>query len=284
MGIKEQSNPFQLQTPKRHRIDPTPDAEDSQTKYIHTANAMSAPPYNKLKYYTAGTPNGFKPAIVLEELGLPYEVREINFMTNEQKEAWFIEINPNGRIPALKDSDDFRVFESGAIMLYLTDMYDKERKISYEYGTRDYYEELSWLMFQMAGIGPMQGQANHFRAMAPVYSEYAIKRFVDETKRLYSVLEIRLSKADWLAGDKYTIADIANYSWLKFSEILEDIDFNEYPGVQRWMKRIADREAVQRARKVPPSGRSDEEMKQWLKSMIARVEALKGTNKDESKM
>lgn len=106
--------------------------------------------------YTAGTPNGLKPTIVLEELGLSYEHKGINIMANEQKEPWFLEINPNGRIPALKDGD-LRVFESGAIMLYVTDLYDKEKTLTYEYGTDLYYEMMSWLMFQMGGIGPMQG-------------------------------------------------------------------------------------------------------------------------------
>ena len=120
---------------------------------------MSSPPYNQLKYYTAGTPNGLKPAIVLEELGVPYEHQAINIMKNEQKEDWFLAINPNGRIPALKDGE-LRVFESGAIMLYLVDQYDKEKKLGYEYGTDLYYEMMSWVMFQMGGIGPMQGILN----------------------------------------------------------------------------------------------------------------------------
>ncbi|EXJ82976.1 hypothetical protein A1O3_06793 [Capronia epimyces CBS 606.96] len=245
---------------------------------------MSAPPYNKLTYYTAATPNGLKPAIVLEELGVPYEARAIDIRKNEQKEEWFLAINPNGRIPALKDGDDFRVFESGAIMLYLTDMYDKEKKFTYPHGSQDYYEMMSWLMFQMGGLGPMQGQANHFRAMAPVYSAYGIKRYLDETKRLLGVLEIRLSKADWLAGDKYTIADIASFSWARGAPLFLDIDISEFPGVDRWLKRIEERPAVQRAKKVPAgAAMSDEDLKQLLQSMKDRVDALKGTEKDESK-
>ena len=103
---------------------------------------MSSPPFNALTLYTAGTPNGFKPVIVLEELGLKYDVKPINIMTNEQKQDWYLEINPNGRIPALKDGD-LRVFESGAIMLYLTDLYDKEKRFTYEYGSALYYEMVS---------------------------------------------------------------------------------------------------------------------------------------------
>jgi len=240
---------------------------------------MSSPPYNALTLYSAGTPNGLKPAIVLEELGLKYEVKGINIMTNEQKEDWYLEINPNGRIPAMKDGD-LRIFESGAIMLYLTDLYDKDKKFTYDYGTALYYEMMSWLMFQMGGIGPMQGQANHFRAFAPVYSAYGIKRYLDETKRLYGVLEIRLSKADWLAGDKYTIADMANYAWTRGGRLL-DIDMSEFPGVEKWLKRIDDRPAVQRARKVPPSNRTEEEVIKMIQGAKERVDKLKGTNKDE---
>jgi glutathione S-transferase len=128
----------------------------------------------------------------------------------------------------------------------------------------------------------MQGQANHFRAFAPVYSAYGIKRYTDETKRLYGVLEIRLSKADWLAGDKYTIADMANYAWTRFGSWV-DIDMSEFPGVQKWLQRIEERPAVQRARKVPPPGRSDEEMAKMIAGAKERVDKLKGTAKDEPK-
>ncbi|KAJ9629059.1 hypothetical protein H2204_008999 [Knufia peltigerae] len=238
-----------------------------------------APPFNDLKYYTAATPNGLKPAILLEELGLKYETKSIDFRSNEQKEPWFIEINPNGRIPALKDGE-MRVFESGAIMLYLTDMYDKGKQFTYELGTEDYYEMMSWLMFQMGGIGPMMGQANHFRAMAPVYSAYGIKRYIDETKRLFSVLEIRLSKADWLAGDKYTIADMANFSWVRGGPMFLDIDMTEYPGVDKWMKRISERPAVDKAKKVG-AALSEDQLKEMITGMKAKMDAKKGTAEEE---
>jgi hypothetical protein len=115
------------------------------------------PPFNDLTYYTYGTPNGLKPAIVLEELGLHYKVVPIDISKNVQKEDWYLEINPNGRIPALKDGD-MRVFESAAIMMYLADNYDTSEKVTYKHGTPLYYEMLSLLMFQMGGIGPMQGR------------------------------------------------------------------------------------------------------------------------------
>ena len=119
-------------------------------------SSSSQPPFHALTYYTFGTPNGLKPAIVLEELGLDYKSEKVDISKNTQKEQWFLDINPNGRIPALKDGD-MRVFESGAIMLYLNDHYDKENKLGYEKGSKDYYEMLSWLMWQMGGLGPMQG-------------------------------------------------------------------------------------------------------------------------------
>lgn len=118
---------------------------------------MSKPPHNDLTYYTFGTPNGLKPAIVLEELGLKYKVEKIDIMKNTQKEDWFLAINPNGRIPALKDGE-LRVFETGAIMLYLTDHYDPDNKLNYPYGSSEYYEVMSWLMWQMGGLGPMQAR------------------------------------------------------------------------------------------------------------------------------
>jgi glutathione S-transferase len=211
----------------------------------------------------------------MEELGLKYDIKSINIMKNEQKEPDFLEINPNGRIPALKDGN-LRVFESCAIMLYICDHYDPKKEFTYEYGTSLYYEMLSWIMFQMGGIGPMQGQANHFRAMAPVYSEYGIKRYLDETKRLYGVLEIRLSKADWLAGDKYTIADMANYAWTRGGGPWLDIDMSAFPGVQKWLKRIEDRPAVKKARGLPEGGRSEEELLGMIKSMKEKMDTKKG--------
>ena len=118
--------------------------------------SSGGPPFNDLTYYSFSTPNGLKPAITLHELGLKYKPEWVDITKNTQKEQWFLDINPNGRIPALKDGN-MRVFESGAVMLYLTDYYDKDHKISYVQGSSDYYEMVSWLMWQMGGLGPMQG-------------------------------------------------------------------------------------------------------------------------------
>lgn len=126
--------------------------------FFQSGKMSGNPPFHNLTYYTFGTPNGLKPNIVLEELGLQYKKETVDITKNTQKEDWYLAINPNGRIPALKDGD-MRVFETGAIMLYLTDHYDKEGKLNYPNGSREYYEVLSWLMWQMGGLGPMQVSA-----------------------------------------------------------------------------------------------------------------------------
>lgn len=244
-----------------------------------TSRMATSPPYNDLTYYTFGTPNGLKPAIVLEELGLTYKVEKVDISKNTQKEEWYLAINPNGRIPALKDGD-LRVFETGAIMLYLTDHYDKDNTLNYPQGSSEYYEVMSWLMWQMGGLGPMQGQANHFRAMAGVYSEYGIKRYMDETKRLFDVLESRLSKADWLAGNKYTIADIASYSWVRAAPLFLDIQLDGWPGIDKWVKRIAERSAVQKAQKIPEGTMTVEELMQMGEAMRNKIDAMKETKRD----
>ena len=173
-----------------------------------------------IQLLTWGTPNGHKVSILLEELGLKYETKAIDISKNVQKEDWFLKINPNGRIPAIVDrsNNNFPVFESGAIMLYLVEKYDKDHKLSYPQGSDQYWQTVSWLFFQNAGVGPMQGQANHFFRYAPEKIPYAIKRYHDETVRLYGVLEIQLSgkytgvQKEYLAGDgkgKYTWADMS---------------------------------------------------------------------------
>lgn len=234
------------------------------------------PPHQNLTYYTFGTPNGLKPAIVLEELGLRYKVEIIDITKNVQKEQWYLDINPNGRIPALKDGD-LSVFESGAIMLYLTAHYDRENLLNYPYGSSHCYEVISWLMWQMGGLGPMQGQANHFRAMAGTYSEYGIDRYMSETRRLFDVLESRLRESDWLAGDKYTIADIASYSWVRAAPIFLDIQLEGWPGIKKWAECISKRPAVEKARNGSEGSKSSEEWCKIGQSMRDRVDAMKDT-------
>ncbi|KAJ3039149.1 hypothetical protein HDV00_012555 [Rhizophlyctis rosea] len=209
--------------------------------------------------YTWGTPNGHKASIVLEELGLQYDVKPINISTNVQKEEWFLKINPNGRIPAIVDHKrgDFNVFETGAIMLYLAEHYDPEHRI-YPADADARSSVIQWLMFQMAGVGPMQGQANHFYKFAPEKIPYAIKRYQDETLRLYKVLERGLSEPtadgkerEWLSIDnKYSIADIANYSWVRIHDF-SGVSLDEVPKVKAWADKIGARPAVQRGLNVP---------------------------------
>ncbi|MEN5089536.1 glutathione S-transferase N-terminal domain-containing protein [Pseudomonas protegens] len=202
--------------------------------------------------YTAATPNGHKVSILLEELGLPYEVHALSFDKREQKAPAFLKINPNGRIPAIVDRDngDFPVFESGAILVYLAERSGqllptdpKGRSIV-----------MQWLMFQMGGVGPMQGQANVFFRYFPEKLQGAIDRYQHETRRLYEVLDTRLQQVDYLAGD-YSIADIATFPWVRGHE-WSGVSVQGLPALQRWMAALEARPAVQRGLQVPQ--RSDD--------------------------
>ncbi|PLB45875.1 glutathione S-transferase [Aspergillus steynii IBT 23096] len=236
---------------------------------------MSSP---NIDLYTAGTANGFKVSILLEELGLPYKTHALDLGANQQKEEWFLKINPNGRIPAITDGET-RVFESAAILLYLADKYDTERKFSYAPGTAEYAEQLSWLMWQMGGLGPMQGQANHFAAFATVRSDYGIQRYTDETKRLYSVLELRLQESPYLAGDKLTIADLASYPWVMAGPLVLDLDLAEWPALKKWSDSIAEREAVQKGLKIPPPRVPLDQMAEFLAGKKREILARENTDK-----
>ncbi|KAJ5760957.1 hypothetical protein N7520_008113 [Penicillium odoratum] len=232
---------------------------------------------SNITLYSWPTPNGIKASITLEELGLPYKTVPIDISTNIQKEDWFLKINPNGRIPAITDNSQ-RVFESGSIMLYLADKYDTDRKISYAPGTPEHIEQLSWLMFQMGGLGPMQGQANHFRLFAGVRSDYGIKRYIDETKRLISVLESRLQESPYLAGSKYTVADIANYSWVRSAPTALEIDLAEFPAVEKWVNEIGKRDAVVKGANIPDTGRTDADRNEFFKNARAKIDAMNNSD------
>ncbi|MCP2225366.1 MULTISPECIES: glutathione S-transferase family protein [Pseudomonas] len=197
--------------------------------------------------YTAATPNGHKVSIVLEELGLPYTVHALSFDKKEQKSPDFLKINPNGRIPAIVDraNGDFAVFESGAILIYLAELGGK----LLPQDPKGRSVVLQWLMFQMGGIGPMQGQANVFFRYFPEKLQGAIDRYQHETRRLYEVLDTRLQAVEFLAGE-YSIADIATYPWVRGHE-WSGVEVDGLPALQRWMASMEARPAVQRGLLVP---------------------------------
>jgi len=211
--------------------------------------------------YTAPTPNGWKVSIMLEETGLPYSVKPIDLSKLVQKEDWFLRINPNGRIPAIvdRDADDFAVFESGAILLYLAEKTGQLLPSD----PRQRSVAIQWLMFQMGGVGPMQGQANVFFRYAPEKIQYAIDRYHGETKRLYGVLDQRLGEVEYLAGD-YGIADIATWPWVSIHG-WAGVEVDDLPNLQRWIEAVGSRPAVQAGRAVPkPPEKPREEQVQEL--------------------
>jgi GSH-dependent disulfide-bond oxidoreductase len=200
--------------------------------------------------YTWGTPNGHKISIALEELGLEYAVNKIDITRDEQFAPDFLAISPNNKIPALVDTDGpdgrpISIFESGAILIYLAEKTGRLLPAD----PRARIETLQWLMFQMGGIGPMLGQAHHFLRFAPDIVPYAIERYSKEATRLYKVLEQRLNGRDWIAGNGYSIADIATFPWIARHE-WQGIDLARYPNVKRWFDTIAARPAVQRGLEI----------------------------------
>lgn len=199
--------------------------------------------------YSAATPNGYKASIALEEMGLECSLKAIDLSSGAQKEPWFLKVNPNGRIPAIVDHDaaDFTVFESGAILTYLA---EKTGQLMPN-DAKGRSLVMQWLMFQMGGVGPMQGQANVFYRYFPEKIPAVIERYQNETLRLYGVLDERLANSPYLAGDDYTIADIANWAWVRahaWAELtLEGLDH-----LAAWMDKIGDRDAVKRGLENPP--------------------------------
>jgi glutathione S-transferase len=193
-------------------------------------------------------------------------VEKIDIGKMVQKEPWFLEINPNGRIPALTDTftdgKKIRLFESASILEYLAEQYDKNYKISFPKGSRESYECRNWLMFQNAGLGPMQGQANHFVRYAPEKIEYGVNRYVNETRRLYGVLDKHLasSKSGFIVGDHISIADITTIGWV-MSAAWADIEIDEFPHLKAWEEMMMKRDGVERGRHVPSPHSIKEMMK-----------------------
>jgi GST-like protein len=196
------------------------------------------------------TPNGHKVHIMLEECGLPYRAIPVNIGAGDQFKPDFLRISPNNKIPAIVDPEGpdgkpISVFESGAILIYLAGKTGKFLPKS----DRAKYQVLEWLMFQMGSVGPMLGQAHHFRGYAPQKLPYAIDRYTNEAKRLYGVIDKRLAQSAWLGGDAYSIADIATFPWLRSWE-RQGIVLTDYPHLKKWFDAIAARPAVQRGVEV----------------------------------
>ena len=218
--------------------------------------------------YTSATPNGWKASITLEELALDYRVHHIHMDQQEQKEDWYLKLNPNGRIPTIvdHDNDDFAVFESGALMIYLAEKAGKLLPLD----VKGRSTVIQWLMFQMGGIGPMMGQANVFFRYAPEKIPYAIERYQREVRRLFEVLDTRLADNEFLAGD-YSIADIANFSWVwgyKWSGV--SIDGLDH--LARWLDQIGQRDAVKRGQDIP----EPTDLEAMLREADERAEKVRG--------
>jgi GST-like protein len=202
--------------------------------------------------YTWKTSNGRKASIMLEELGVPYEVHPIDINAGAQFDPEFLKISPNNRIPAIVDPNGpggraMAVFESGAILIYLAEKYESPLLPA---EPRARITVIEWLMWQMGGVGPMFGQTHHFNRSAPEDVPYAKKRYMDETRRLYGVMDRRLAEADFLGGHDYSIADIATFPWTVRFE-WQGIDLADFPHVKRWFEAIAARPAVKKGLEVP---------------------------------
>lgn len=199
-----------------------------------------------LQLYSSPTPNGVKISIMLEETGLPYEAHYIDLGKDQTWTPEFLSLNPNGKIPAIIDpggpgGQPLALFESGAILLYLAEKTGRFLPAD----LRGRVEVLQWLFWQVGGLGPMAGQNHHFRNYAPEKVPYAIDRYVKETNRLYGVLDRRLADRRFVAGDDYTIADMASYPWILPEAQGQDID--DFPNLKRWRDEIAARPATARA-------------------------------------
>lgn len=207
--------------------------------------------------YTWPTPNGHKVHIMLEECSLAYNVHAVDIGAGDQFKPDFLKISPNNKMPAMVDQDGpdgkpISIFESGAILMYLAEKTGKFLPTD----RREKYQVIQWLMFQMGGLGPMLGQAHHFLQYAPEPIEYAQARYRNEANRLYSVLDKRLGESEYLAGDTYTIADMAAWPWTRFPE-RQGVERADFPNFVRWFDQIAEREPVEKAVTVLADRRRD---------------------------
>lgn len=226
-----------------------------------------------IRLYTAATMNGYKPVIFLEEAQINYDLTFIDFAKKEQKASDYLKLNPNGRIPTIVDrsNGNFAVFESGAILWYLAEKYD--RFLSHDPKIKS--ETLQWIMFQMGGIGPIMGQAMYFQRIAAPNGEdnpFAISRYVNESRRLLEVLNTRLKGRSWLVGDDYSIADMATYPWAR-AFVWAKVDVGDLTNLKTWFDRIDSRPLTQKALTIPKAqpafwGQADES--EFLKENAAR--------------
>ncbi|CAF0914446.1 unnamed protein product [Rotaria sp. Silwood1] len=227
-------------------------------RFITTTPSRISPIGDKpIQLYSLATPNGQKIGIALEEFGLEYDAHLIDISQDIQYEDWFKKLNPNSKIPILVDrqpignhKQPITIFESGAILIYLA---DKTGKFLASTGTHQRYETIQWLMWQMSGVGPMFGQANHFHRAAKEDIVYAKNRYLNEAKRLLKVLDTQLAKTNaFVSGSDYTIADIATFPWVRFFiKVYKDkLDENAYSNIEKWLTLIEGRPQVQKGLKV----------------------------------
>ena len=229
--------------------------------------------------YSAATPNGHKVSIALEEMGLPYELHTLDLPQGPQKAPWFLAINPNGRIPAIVDreADNFAVFESGAILVYLAEKCGQLMPSD----AKGRSLVMQWLMFQMGGVGPMMGQANVFYRYFPEKLQSAIDRYQGESRRLFTVLDARLQDHEYLAGD-YSIADIANWAWVR-THNWSGVSLYGLPHLKRWVDAIRSRPAVQQGILMPASERDLERASaQDAEQFSARARSMLETGQSRS--
>ncbi len=217
-----------------------------------------------IDFYTAATPNGHKVSIALEEMQLPYTLHEIDFSKDEQKRPRFLNISPNGKIPAIVDRQEgeFAVFESGAILVYLAEKTGQFMPLD----AKGRSIVMQWLMLQMAGIGPMMGQAFVFLTYFEEKIPSVISRYKNESRRLLGVLDQRLAESDYLAGD-YSIADMATYPWVARHEMI-GLDATDLPHLSRWMEQVGQRPAVETGMALPPMMEEEERIRRAKKMLV----------------
>ncbi len=215
--------------------------------------------------YTSPTPNGHKITVALEEMGVAYNLIPVDLSKAQQKTPEFLAMNPNGRIPVIvdRDNDDFAVFESGAILIYLGEKYGK----FYPQDPKVRSRTLQWLMFQMGGVGPMMGQANVFFRYFPEKLQPAIDRYQHECRRLFEVLDRRLSEARYLAGDELTIADFANWCWVR-THTWSGVSVDGLAHLQRWLDELAARPGCQRGVRKPERMSESEDLVKVARTMV----------------